>query len=358
MKKSQLIILLIVCALLVITGFWLIQRDKSHWRDIKMDSCLLGNLDVDAVTKILITTPDKKLEIAYKYSHWRVEQLNAYPANTELLRILLEQLTTIKPARAVRATPEQYGRLGLEMPEKGKKNSAVMLEIYVDHNNTGGIVLFGKEYFLKNPENNKLPPGLVPEVADGRYVLVDGTNRPVLMPVTFKYVVPDPVQWADHSFINPKDVLSISMTRLPKEAWEIFRKTPREKFGFAGAKLRMPPNPKQVASLTSALKQLPFTHVMLRKDLPADAFKKESTLSVSCGNGIGYILHIGESPDKKFYLKADLQKAGKKSEKAEFFTRWGYEIPKNYFNTLTPTAKTMQQPPAKNPFSPQMLMRR
>lgn len=369
MSKTNLIIIAVVCAFLVVLGFFMAKQDAAGWQQEESisRSSLLPDFEVNKVSKIVVKEDKKTATLVKDKENWKVKEKHDYPANFTKIRENVLKLKDMKIAQNIKVGKSNLGRLNLQKPGEGEQ-SGTLVEFYDDKNAKINSLLLGKPHVEKQENPNPMFGGPMP---DGRYLQVEG-ERDV-------YLVSDPlgdfsatvVDWIDKEFFKIKDVKIVSLKKDKKTDWTLERTDKNGKLKLDGIKPDQELVSNKISSISSAFNNLSFDDVLPADSKPQkDGLAKADVVSVKTFDGFSYDLAMAqingkcymemnvscdipkkrevkkdEKPEDKEKLdkefedkKAELQK---KLDSEKFYQNWIYEIPKRKMETLVIARKDL-----------------
>lgn len=116
MKKSTLLTLAAFAAVIVIAAFFATTQRGSIQTDTATKGLFYPDLGekIDAIDRVVLTAPERKLEFAKKNEAWVATYKHDYPANAGLILKTLHALATMKKTEEKTKKPEGFEKLGVE----------------------------------------------------------------------------------------------------------------------------------------------------------------------------------------------------------------------------------------------------
>jgi len=337
-RKNLFIIIIIFCTLLIIS-FFVVKKDNSTWArgHFANKTPVLKKLNVNRVKKFRIVNKDGKMEIfAGKDNNWTVFNKFNYPADFEKIRKFMLKIKNMNIAQKVLINKDKLSELKLINPEtadsgKNAENSGTTLDLYDASGNLIHSILFGKFHYAGQSDEKA---AIQQPAKDGRFLLVDSNDVPLLISSPFLDVTPEPALWLDKSFIDLSCIKSASrLDNKGKILWKISRKGKKSPFAIEGLKKGEMPLPRKMFQITSAFRKFEFNDVW-KKDTPdkITGLDKPGIFIYETCDGAEYKIELALKK-KIAYLKISILKPSEnKNLKAvkpdEFYTNWIYEIPR------------------------------
>lgn len=359
MNKKQLIVAIIIFAGLLIISLFVLKKEDSTWEkgEFANKTPLIQDLDVNLVAKFMVYNMNQRLEISNKNGKWVVYNRNFYPADYEKIRNFIMTIRDLKIAQKLRLKKKSFGDLKLISPddkESGLEKTGTKLVLYNEQGDILLSLLLG-DYHLADVKN---PSPFSPPIKDGRYVMVSGSEKPVLTSSPLTVASPDPKIWLDKKFINIKDLKSISkIDKQGKTEWRISRKKINSPYEVEGLKSNQRPNPQKMHQITSWTSRLKFLDVIpLKTNQSKTSLDEAETIVIKSFAGIKYVIKLAVKNNKAFAnfaisldmpknrkisaketaeekikldkkFETDLNKALEKVKQEQFYTNWIYEFP-------------------------------
>lgn len=354
MNKKQLIIIGVIFVVLLIVSFFALKKEDSTWEKGKFadKTPLIEDLDVNKVVKFAIFNTKDRLELAAKDEQWVVYNRDSYPANYSKIRDFIMKVRDLKIAQKLRMKKNAYGSVKLLPPGNGSKepDTGTLLVLYNDEGDPLLSLVLGDFHYADKDSASPFSPPM----KDGRYVMVSGSDNPVLITDPLADASPDPPAWLNKKFLQIRDLKSISkIDPKDKKEWSISRQTVKSPFTIEGLKKTHQPNPKTMHETTSMPAKMKFTDVFPLKKIQ---MAKADTIEIQSFAGIKYEIKLAvknkkafakfaisldmpkkrqpakkEKPEEKTKLdkayEAKLKKARAKVHEDQFFTKWIYELP-------------------------------
>jgi hypothetical protein len=335
--KNLFIIIIIFCTLLIIS-FFVVKKDNSTWArgHFANKTPVLKKFDVNKVKKFRIVNKNAKMEIlSGNDGIWTVYNKFNYPADFEKIRKFMLKIKNMNIAQKVLINQDKLSALHLlnpEDPSSDKAGTGTLLDLYDASGNLINSILFGKFHYAGQSAEKA---AIQQPAKDGRFLLVDSNEIPLLISSPFLDATPEPALWLDKSFINLSCIKSAARIDTDgKILWKISRKDKKSPFAIEGLKKGEIPLPRKMFQITSAFRKFDFNDV-LKKDTPdsVTGFDNPGIFIYETCEGAEYKITISMK-NKKAYLKISILKENdKKPDKNQlkpdtFYTKWIYEIPR------------------------------
>lgn len=357
MSKKQLISALATFAVLLIVAFFVFKKEDDSWQkgEFANKTSLIEDLQVNRVAKIAIFTKHERLELAINKDKWVVFNRDQYPADFEKIRTFIIKLRELKIAQNLRMKKTAFGSVKLLPPDSAKADQAgTQVNLYDAEGGTVLSLLLGDFHYAAQ----KGGAAFGPPRKDGRFVMVTGSDKPVLISDPLIDASPLPPLWLDQKFVKVTSLQSI--TRLDskgKKLYSISRKSPKSPFFVEGLKKTQRPNPQKMQEATTCLQRLQFSDVKPLNTSPkVTGLNAANTLKIKSFHGILYTIQLGITLKKafaKFAISLDMPKqrpigknekpeekskldkayavkfknAGNRLRQEQFYTKWIYQIP-------------------------------
>ena len=357
MNKKQLIITLVIFTVLLVIAFFALKKEDASWEkgEFANKTPVIENLDVNQIAKFAIFNTKERLEVSIKDDKWVVYNRDFYPADYTKIRDFILKIRDLKIAQKLRIKKNAYGSLKLLPPENDdENNTGTLLVLYNEQGDSLVSLLLGEYHFADKDAASPFSP----PVKDGRYVMVSGSDKPVLTSDPLTVATPDPKDWLDRKFIKINDLKSITKINIEgTEEWSIFRETAAAPYRIADLKDNQNPNPKAMHETTSMATGIKFLDVMSSKTSADETgINQADTIEIDSFEGIKYQIKLavknkkafaqfaitlnmpkkrqaGEKEETEEKIKLDkeyetkLNKALEKINEEQFFTKWVYELP-------------------------------
>lgn len=363
MNKKQLSAAIIIFIILLVICIMNLKQEESSWKkgSDTDQALLIKNFEPNKVAKFAIADGKDTVEMAVMDNKWAVLQRDEYPADFTKIQNLLLNIQELKVAQRVRIKKSDLGKLKLLPPIKDRDNpsSGTMISFYDSKDLEIASLILGEHHFSK-AEN---PNPFAPPQADGRYLIINGTEEPMLIRDPLGEVVPKPAQWLDKKFPAIRNLASLALfDKTGKESWKIERKDEKAPFVLAGIEAHEKPNPQKMQGATSAFAAMSFIDVFPGKtDIKDFGLDKSEKVSIRTFDGFTYKVDIGlhdkkafakfaitaelaekrtpgrdEKPEDKEKLDtqfaAKLKSLKEKLKNEQFYTQWIYELPVDKVN--------------------------
>lgn len=320
MNKKQLF--LIFGAAVVLLGFVFMGRSgrQAAWQGQAAAEPLLPSFPVNDVAGLEIVGKTGSVKLVRKDDGWRVAERFEYPASYSTLKEFMVKISDMKATQNVKVGVSQYGRLNLDEPGKGE-SSGTKVVFYGKDGKALQTLVFGKEHTKKTDEAAQPNPmmgmmgGGGGSWPDGRYLLLPGSNRVVLVNDSFSAVDPDPTRWLEKEFFKVTDLKDARLMAADQEVWSVARDSKTAELALAGPV----PEGKEVdtgklSSIKSAFGWASFTDVADPALKPEDTgMDKPKVYTARDFDGFVYTVRIGkETGDGKIHVQAEASFDGPK----------------------------------------------
>ncbi len=219
MRKKTLFILIVLCVVAGIAGWWVRNRTQERWEQSAMGA-LFPDLSVTEVDRLRVSSVNDQVDLKLEDGIWRVAGAHDYPADQSRIRDLLLALRELKPIQRIPVDAKDLGRLDLNAPEEGESNTGTGLKLVKGTEELLDLRI-GKEY-IASGEQSASPWGGGP-IATGRYIMVGDTSRIYLVSETFTRVSDDSNAWLDKSFLRADKARRIEGREGDKVLWSLER---------------------------------------------------------------------------------------------------------------------------------------
>ena len=155
MSKKLFIILIILAIILSIISLSLIKQTKTSYtqHEHSIGTSVFKNIKINEIKTVKIIKPDSTtITLNERFnkkdgpsSGWTVQNLYDYPADTNKLSELLQEVANLKVIQNVRLSPHAYSELNLWPPGSKAKNKAVEIQFYNIKDNLLYSLLIGKK---------------------------------------------------------------------------------------------------------------------------------------------------------------------------------------------------------------------
>ena len=275
MNKKQLIAAITIFIALLIIAMLILKKEDSNWKKGKFadKTPLIKDFNVNKVAKFAITDGKKTLKLAIKNNEWVVLNRNSYPADFAKIRNFIMRIGDLKIAQNLRMKKSAYGSVKLLPPKQGEKNdeTGTLLSFYDKTDKLLLSILLGVTHLEKKEKQQ----AFVKPKEDGRYVMLSGTNKPVLTIDPLSDASTDPTLWLNKNFIKIPSLKSMTvLDKSGKKMWKIIHKTPKGAYALEGLKKNQKVLPRKMYEATSAFANLKFLDI-----LPQDTDEKITGLN-------------------------------------------------------------------------------
>ncbi len=329
MNKKQLISLVIIFLILAIVSFIIMNKGNEGWdkSDTSKGGKIFKDFTASKVAKIAIKKGVNSVIIAKKDNNWVVETRDNYPANFAKIRDVTLKIKELKVALKVTVGKSQYSKLQLD------ENSATSVSFIDANNNKLATILLGKERMQKAANPNPMYGGPRP---DGRYILVDTIDKPLLITEPLSEIVDNSAEWINKDFIKIENVKSMKLKQADKELWSMTKKD--AKFAIDNIQAGEDFDDNKVSNVSSAVKYMTFNDVSKTK------LENPYILTIETTDAIKYVLSLAKK-DAKCYLTVAIyanfaeKRTPKKDEKKEDTEKLDKEFAENLTKLKEKVAK-------------------
>jgi hypothetical protein len=297
--KGSKFFYLITAAVVIAVVAWLIQRsEQASWQEEPLASGadLFGDLPVNDVAAVKISSPDGRVTLLRSEEGWVVEERADYPSNFEKISDLIRRLGNLKAVQSVPVAESDRGSLALQAGDENlpREEAGTLIELSDASGGALAVLTVGKMHVTT-------PAGTRPEMGGnttGRYVLTarqPGTAYVVAE--TFTDLQASPAMWIDTGFVRPGMARLIEVRGAGKDrAWTIRRDAPGAAWQLVGLRKNQSADATKLMSIDSMLTGLTVADV---PDGPDDArikplAEKPTTMVAETFDGVRYTFTIGE----------------------------------------------------------------
>lgn len=308
MNRKQLTLILIAVVVLGGLGLWLRNRDVTSYKTTQgaMGQKVLGEFDVNAVTRIDLKQGTNVLNLVQQDERWTVQQRGGYGANFSEVSEFLRKLWDLKIVQPVRIAPSQLSRL--ELTATDGSNSVTLVELKDKDGKTLKTVALGKKHMRQG--GTPSPMGGDEGWPDGRYLMVDNKADTVsLVSETFSNIEPKPDQWLNKDFFKVEKVKSVAVTYpTPTNSWKLARETETGELKLADAKPEEKLDATKVSAVPSALAFPSFNDVVVDPKPETTGLDKPTVAVFETFDNFTYTVNVGnKSGEDAYYLTFSVQ---------------------------------------------------
>jgi hypothetical protein len=300
MKRTQLVVLVLVAVALCIAAWFVVTRSTTSWRsNTGRTSEKVVNLPINDVAAIRIKQPDGEVNLEREGDKWVVAERANYQANFETISTFIRQVWDLKPGQDVKVGPSQLGRL--ELLESGKGAEAGTL---VEFKNAQGKRLaalrFGKKYMRES--NQSFAPGR--SFPAGRYVMPEGNSQQVtLVSQAFQQVDNKPERWLDREFIRIEKPVSVACAGVdPAMSWKLEKDHASTDWKLADLKPGEQLDQTKARQVASAVGNVSSFTDVLAPDAAANVngLDKPVVFTIATEDGFSYVLKVGKNNNESY----------------------------------------------------------
>ncbi len=188
----------ILAAVAVVLGgiAYMTSREPADTTPEALGKTVLGELDVNAVEKITLTTPTATTTVARAGDKWVLANRYDYPVDFGKVRDILIDLSELKVGQVIEVSDTRRKSLKLAPPKAGDEDTGMLLELYGEGAGKIASLLIGETRKRKTED----APG--DGYPDGRYVSTDGGETAYLVKETLTQLSETPTDWLDTEICN------------------------------------------------------------------------------------------------------------------------------------------------------------
>ena len=305
-------------------------NDVKTIKIIKLDSTII-TLHEKHITFEKANSDSLKDKTIYK---WTVKNLYDYPADTNKLSDLLQEIADLKVIQNVKRSPLAYKKLDLLSPNSAKKNRPVEIQFFNRNEKPLYALLIGKKRFETNFKNNS-------QIAVGRYVRIPSQKNIILTDELFNDINFKANDWLYDRDISINNIKKIELSKNSNIEWTLIRDTAEDKFSLEGTPEYTVLNKQKIGAITNSLNNLKFNSVADNKLSPAETgLDSPVTLTVLTFNGTKHKLQIGKISKNNRYIKCNFITADKgeltkkQLVQQNLFSKWVYLVNLNRIDPL------------------------
>jgi hypothetical protein len=293
MRRTQLLILILVVLVLGAAAWLLARRDTSSWKSSAGHLPeKVVNLPINEVAQVAIQQPGTQINLKQKGDIWVVSERSDYPANFEMVSSFIRKVWELKPIQEVKVGPSQLGRLSLDKPGEGSE-AGILVDFKDTHGRRLAAILFGKKYMRESSQTfaqgRSFPAG--------RYLMPEnGSHQVLLVSDPLQQVDDKPEQWLDRSFIRIEKPISVAVAgTTPEMNWKLERDPNSQDWKLAQPQPEEQLDANKARQVTGALSSISsFTDVMASDAKPeTTGLDKPTVITVTTEEGFTYVLKVG-----------------------------------------------------------------
>ncbi len=375
MSKKLFIIFIILAIVLSILSLSLIKQTKTSYtqHEHSIGTSVFKNIKINEIETVKIIKSDSTTITLNERSNikdgpstgWTVQNLYDYPADTNKLSELLQEVINLKVIQNVRLSPHAYSELNLWPPGSKAKNKAVEIQFYNIKDELLYSLLIGKKRLDMNFKNQE-------QVAVGRYIRLPSQKNIILTDELFNYTNFNANDWLYGRGISINDILQpihyskldrktktqaeqtassiidslayiekIELSKNSSTEWILTRNTADEDFILKDTPEYIILNKQKIEAIVNSLNNLKFNSVA---DPKLSSFKtgldSPVNLTISTFSGFKYGLRIGKIAKNNRYVKCKIISTGnniltkKQLDQQKLFSKWVYLININRIDPL------------------------
>jgi Domain of unknown function (DUF4340) len=293
MNRKQLILLLVVLAVIGGAGLVLLNQHKESWavHEAKMGDKVLPNFQPNDVAAIHIKG-GADLNIVREKDVWRVKERGDYLANFGQISDLLIKLRDLKIVEAETVGSSDLARVNLDEPGKGV-DSGTLVEFKDGQGKVLASLLLGKKHMRQ--QNESSPARLVGGDPDGRYILLPGDPKDVLLiSDALNSLQPNPRQWLNKDFFKVGKMKSISLASTnAANSWKLTRETESSPWVLIDGKPGEVLDTKKISPIVNALNLPMFVDVASTNASGNSGWDKPMVVTIETFDHFAYALKVG-----------------------------------------------------------------
>ena len=332
MKRTQLIVLILVAAALGATAWFVVMRSTTSWQsNTGRKTEKVVDFPINDVAAIRIKQPDGEVNLETKGDKWVIAERANYPANFEMISTFLRQVWELKPGQEVKVGPSQLARLELSKSGKGSEEGT-LVEFKDRQGKRLAALRFGKKYMRES--NQSFARGR--SFAAGRYIMPeDNSHQVTLVTQVFQQVDNKPERWVDREFIKIEKPMSIACTGIdPVMNWKLERDRAATDWKLTDLKIGEQLDQTKAKQVASSAGNVSSFNDVLAPDAPASVtgLDKPVVFTIATEDGFSYVLKVGKKNDESYPItlsvSADLSatRTPGKDEKPEDKTKLDKEF--------------------------------
>jgi Domain of unknown function (DUF4340) len=294
MKRSQLVILVLLVVVLGAAAWLLAKRSTTSWQSSAGHlTDKVVSLPINDVAQVTIKQPEAEVNLVKKTDTWVVAERADYPADFEMISTLIRKVWELKPVQELKVGPSQLGRLSLVEPGKDV-NSGTLVDFKAADGKRLAALLLGKKH-LRESDAGVAPRRSFPA---GRYVMPqDGSNRVALVAESFEQIDNKPERWLDREFIKiekPNSIVCAGTS--PAMNWKLERAKESAEWKLADAKADEQTDASKAKQTTNSIDSVTsFVDVLAPDARPeTTGLDKPVTFTITTEDNFVYVLRIGK----------------------------------------------------------------
>ncbi len=294
----QLIGLLLVILLVVMIAKCAGSRGGvTEVRSTDEKKKVFADFPINEVESIRITGKDGELTVEKGEEFWQVKEREDYPADTQKVAGLIQQVWDLNIGQPVPLARDQFGRVQLLDPkaeETAEDEAALILEMRGAEDRELGTLWLGKVHETSEGRPNPFGGGMMMTDA-GRYVKKGDSNAVFIVGETFDDAEVEPSEWLDDSFFEVSEIRSIALqTGNPEDDWKLTREELTADFSLVDAKEGEELDQTKVTSMKTAFSSPRFEDVLVGEE----AVEPEKfVFTIEAFPGFTYVIAAGEKSD-------------------------------------------------------------
>lgn len=307
MNRKQLTLILVAFVVLGGVGLWLRNRDATSYGTTAsgMGEKVLGDLDVNAIARVVIRKGTNTLNLVQQEERWVVAERADYPANFTEVGETLRKLWDLKTVQPVAGPLGASALDRLELnPDATGTNVPVVLELQDKDGKALRSLLLGKLH--RSRPSTPSPMGGEEGWPDGRYVMVAGqTSGASLVSETFSNLEPKPESWLNRDFFKVEKVLSAAVTYpdAATNSWKLTRATESDAWVLADATREEQLDTSKISGIPTALSWPSFEDVIPNPDPAALGLDQPIVAELKTADGFDYLVKAGKKEgEEKYHL--------------------------------------------------------
>lgn len=322
MNRKQFAILLVLVVVLGAVGLLLSRREGEKWKSSgSAGQKLLGEFQVNDITRIQIMHGTNELNLVKKDDSWRVRERNDYPANYGEISDVLLKLRDLKIVQTEQVGPSQLPRL--ELTTGHGTNAGTLVEFKDSADKAMRSLLLGKTQTRASKQPSQF--GGEENFPVGRWVKVGDAKDVALISEPLANLEPKPEQWLNKDFFKVERIRSIEVN-FPQatNSWKLTRETEAAEWKLSGIKTNEQIDAGKVSSVSNPLSSPAFNDVVVSISTPeSTGLDKPTVATLETFDGFTYTIKIGKKSDDNYFFMMNVnailpkERAPGKDEKPE-----------------------------------------
>ena len=302
MNKKQFAILVFVLLVLGGAGLVLYKRQNLAWTSTVAGTSkkILGDLPINAITRIEIRHGTNELNLFKTNEQWLVKERGDYPANFSQISGFLIKAQGLKAVQVEPIGQSQLGRLDLATGQG--TNLATEVDFEGGDGKVINTLFLGKKHMRKSTQPS--PYGGDEGWPDGRYVMVGGNKNTVMVisdPLT--EIEPDPAQWLNKDFFKVEHASEIAVDfPVATNSWKLTRQTEFGQWKLANPVSGDELDSNKVSSISNPLSNPSFADVAVDVALKETGLDHPTVIKLDTFDQFHYTVKVGDETNDQYYL--------------------------------------------------------